>query len=281
VISSAGLPRWLIAVAVLGGAFVLLPLVGILSRVDWAHVVPLITSDSSIAALLLSLRTAAAATLSCIVIGVPMALTLARTSFPGQGLVRSLVLLPLVLPPVVGGIALLYTFGRLGLLGGTLQLLGIQIAFSTTAVVLAQTFVALPFLVLSLEGALRSAGDRYESVAATLGARPTTVLRRVTLPLILPGLLSGAILSFARALGEFGATLTFAGSLEGVTRTLPLEIYLQRETDPDAAVALSLVLVVVAVLVIGLAGTRTRAGTRPRLRAAPRAEPTARAERVR
>lgn len=261
---SSGVPRWVVAVAAVGGAFVLLPLIGILSRVDWADFLPLITSDSSIAALLLSLRTAAAATLLCLVIGVPMALTLARTSFPGQGLLRSLVLLPLVLPPVVGGIALLYTFGRLGILGGALEALGIRIAFSTAAVVLAQTFVALPFLVLSLEGALRSAGDRYESVAATLGARPSTVLRRVTLPLILPGLLSGAVLSFARALGEFGATLTFAGSLEGVTRTLPLEIYLQRETDPDAAVALSLVLVVVAVLVIGLAHRRPRAPARPR-----------------
>jgi molybdate transport system permease protein len=158
-----------------------------------------------------------------------------------------------VLPPVVGGIALLYTFGRQGLLGGTLTAFGIDIAFSTTAVILAQTFVALPFLVLSLEGALRSAGGRYEAVAATLGASPTTVLRRVSLPLVLPGLLSGAVLSFARALGEFGATLTFAGSLQGVTRTLPLEIYLQRETDPDAAVALSLVLVAVAVLVVALA----------------------------
>lgn len=255
---SSGVPRWVLVVAAVGAAFVLLPLAGILSRVDWAGFVPLITSDSSIAALLLSLRTAAAATLLCVLIGVPMALTLARTTFPGQGLLRALVLLPLVLPPVVGGIALLATFGRLGLLGGTLEALGIRIAFSTAAVILAQTFVALPFLVLSLEGALRSAGDRYESVAATLGARPSTVLRRVTLPLILPGLLSGAILSFARALGEFGATLTFAGSLEGVTRTLPLEIYLQRETDPDAAVALSLVLVAVAVLVIGLAYRRPR-----------------------
>jgi molybdate transport system permease protein len=181
-----------------------------------------------------------------------MALVLARTSFRGQSLLRSFVLLPLVLPPVVGGIALLYTFGRQGLLGETIDVLGLQIAFSTTAVVIAQTFVALPFMVVSLEGTLRTAGERYEVVATTLGARPTTVLRRVTLPLVLPGLAAGAVLSFARALGEFGATITFAGSLEGVTRTLPLEIYLQRETDPDAAVALSLVLVVVAVLVIGL-----------------------------
>jgi molybdate transport system permease protein len=158
-----------------------------------------------------------------------------------------------VLPPVVGGIALLYTFGRVGLLGSTFRVLGIEIAFSTTAVILAQTFVALPFLVLSLEGALRTAGTRYEQVAATLGARPTTVLWRVTLPLVLPAVLSGTVLSFARALGEFGATLTFAGSLQGVTRTLPLEIYLQRETDPDAAVALALVLVVVAVVVVAVA----------------------------
>ncbi len=187
------------------------------------------------------------------IVGVPMAVVLARTTFWGQKVLRSLVLLPLVLPPVVGGIALLYTFGRRGLLGQTFEAIGVTIAFSTTAVVLAQTFVALPFLVLSLEGALRTVGTRYEAVAATLGARPTTVLRRVTLPLVVPALVSGAVLSFARALGEFGATLTFAGSLQGVTRTLPLEVYLQRETDPDAAVALSLVLVVVAVIVVAVA----------------------------
>ena len=186
-----------------------------------------------------------------------MALVLARAHFRGLRIARSLVLLPLVLPPVVGGIALLYTFGRQGLLGGTLEFLGLRIAFSTTAVILAQTFVALPFLVLSLEGSLRSAGRRYESIAATLGAGPTTVLRRVTLPLVLPGLFSGAVLAFARALGEFGATLTFAGSLQGVTRTLPLEIYLQRESDADAAVALSLVLVVVAIAIV--LATRGRA----------------------
>jgi len=226
------------------------------TRVDWSQFVTLVTSDSSRAALGLSLRTSLATTVLCVVLGVPMAMVLARTSFRGQGVLRSLVLLPLVLPPVVGGIALLYTFGRHGLLGHSLDVLGVQIAFSTTAVVMAQTFVALPFLVLSLEGSLRTAGSRYEQVASTLGARPTTVLRRVTLPLVLPGLVSGAVLSFARALGEFGATLTFAGSLEGVTRTLPLEIYLQRESDADAAVALSLVLVIVAVVVIGLARVR-------------------------
>jgi molybdate transport system permease protein len=242
-----------VLIAVVGALFVVLPLAAIVLRVNWAEFVPLITSESSLAALGLSLRTSLAATALCIVLGVPMAILLARTRFRGQGVLRSLVLLPLVLPPVVGGIALLYTFGRRGLLGSGFSALGVEIAFSTTAVVLAQTFVALPFLVLSLEGALRTAGTRYEAVAATLGASPTTVLRRITLPLVLPALVSGAVLSFARALGEFGATLTFAGSLQGVTRTLPLEIYLQRETDPDAAVALSLVLVVVAVLVVGVA----------------------------
>jgi molybdate transport system permease protein len=248
-----GLPAWLFLPAALGGALVLLPLVGMVARVDWSGFVPLVTSDSALTALWLSLRTSTAATLLCLVLGVPMALVLARTRFRGQGVVRSLVLLPLVLPPVVGGIALLYTFGRRGLLGAQLDAIGVQVAFSTVAVVLAQTFVALPFLVVSLEGALRTAGERYEVVAASLGARPTTVLRRVTLPLVLPGLVSGAVLSFARALGEFGATITFAGSLEGTTRTLPLYVYNLRVTDPDAAVAMSLVLVLVAVLVIAFA----------------------------
>jgi len=246
------LPRWLWVPAGVGAAFVLLPLVAMTTRVDWAHFGSLITTESAREALLLSLRTAVASTVLCVVLGTPMAVILARTRFPGQGIVRSLVLLPLVLPPVVSGIALLDTFGRRGLLGHTLDVLGIDIAFSTTAVVMAQTFVAMPFLVIALEGALRTAGGRYETVAATLGARPTTVFRRVTLPLVLPGLLSGAVLAFARSLGEFGATITFAGALQGTTATMPIQIYLQRVTDPDAAVALSLVLVAVAVLVIGL-----------------------------
>jgi molybdate transport system permease protein len=257
----SGVPGLVRALAVVAAVVVVLPLLAMVLRVDWAQFIPLVTSESSLTALGLSLRTSAASTVLCIVLGVPLALVLARDRFRLQGLLRSLVLLPLVLPPVVGGIALLYTFGRQGLLGQTLDLLGLQIAFSTTAVVLAQTFVALPFLVVSLEGALRTSGSRYEAVAATLGARPGTVFRRVTLPLVLPGLASGAVLSFARSLGEFGATLTFAGSLQGVTRTLPLEIYLQRETDPDAAVALSLVLVAVAVAVVALAYSRPAAGS--------------------
>jgi len=251
-----GLPPWLFAPAAVGALFLVLPLVAMLSRVEWGDFFGLIGSDSSVAALKLSLRTSSASTVLCVLLGVPLAMVLARTTFRGQQLLRSLVLLPLVLPPVVGGIALLYTFGRRGLLGHTFEVLGIQVAFSTTAVVMAQTFVALPFLVVSLEGALRTVGGRFEAVASTLGARPTTVFRRVTLPLVLPGLVSGAVLSFARSLGEFGATITFAGSLQGVTRTLPLEIYLQRETDADAAVALCLLLVIVAVVVIGFARGR-------------------------
>jgi molybdate transport system permease protein len=246
----SGLPAWAIVPAALGALLVVLPLVALVAEVPWRDFGTLVTSDSARAALGLSLRTAAASTVTCVLLGVPMALFLARAQLPGLSALRAVVLLPLVLPPVVGGIALLATFGRRGLLGHALEVAGIQVAFSTIAVVLAQVFVALPFLVVSFEGALRTAGRRYEEVAASLGARPTTVLFRVTLPLVLPGLLSGAVLAFARSLGEFGATLTFAGSLEGVTRTLPLEIFLQRETDPDAAVALSVLLMAVAVVII-------------------------------
>jgi len=245
----SGLPGWVYVPAAAGALFVVLPLVAMALRLDWTRFLVLVTSESSLAALRLSLLTAGTSTLLCLLLGVPMAMVLARERFRGQQLIRSLVLLPLVLPPVVGGIALLFTFGRRGLASPVMNLFGVSIAFSTAAVVLAQTFVALPFMVLSLEGTMRSVGQRYELVAATLGARPSTVLRRVTLPLVLPGLGAGAVLSFARALGEFGATITFAGSLQGVTRTLPLEIYLQSVTDQDAAIALSLLLVVIAVLV--------------------------------
>ncbi|GAA5141299.1 ABC transporter permease [Nocardioides marinquilinus] len=250
---TTGLPAWVFVPALLGVVVVVLPLAGIVSRVDWGQFWPLVTSESSRQALLLSLRTSSVSTALCLLLGVPMAVVLARSQGRWLGVLRSLVLLPLVLPPVVGGLALLYTFGRRGLVGESLEAWGVDIAYTTIAVVLAQTFVSLPFLVVSLEGALRTAGRRYEVVASTLGASPTTVLRRITVPMVLPGLLSGAVLAFARALGEFGATVTFAGSKEGVTRTLPTEIYLQRVEDPDAAVALALVLVVVAIVVIGVA----------------------------
>jgi molybdate transport system permease protein len=254
-----GLPRWIYVPAAIGALFVVVPLIAVAAKVDWPHFWSLITSQSSTTALLLSLKTAAASTALCLLFGVPMALVLARSTARVVQLARPLILLPLVLPPVVGGIALLYAFGRLGLIGQYLHATGIQIAFTTTAVVLAQTFVSLPFMVIALEGAARTAGADYEVVAATLGARPTRVWWRVTLPLLAPGVISGAVLAFARSLGEFGATLTFAGSRAGVTRTLPLEIYLQRESDADAAVALSLLLVAVAaVVVVGLGVRRLR-----------------------
>ncbi|NHU85445.1 molybdate ABC transporter permease subunit [Kocuria sp. JC486] len=258
------MPWWVILPAVIGALVVAVPVLGLVVQVDFAGFWRLISSESSVAALWLSLRTAAASTALCILLGTPLALVLARSDFTGKRLVRSLILLPLVLPPVVGGIALLHAFGRAGLVGRYFEVFGFSVAFTTTAVVLAQTFVSLPFLVVGLEGALRSAGTRYEGLAATLGAGPGTVLHRITLPLVLPGLASGAVLAFARSLGEFGATLTFAGSLQGVTRTLPLEIYLQRETDPAAAVALSLVLVAVAVAVVGISAPRAfSVGGRP------------------
>ncbi|MBU9765262.1 molybdate ABC transporter permease subunit [Mycobacterium sp. TNTM28] len=255
------LPRWIYLPAAAGALFVLLPLVAMVAKVDWPQFGSLIGSPSSTAALALSVKTSLASTLLCVLFGVPLALVLARSQGRLTRTIRPLILLPLVLPPVVGGIALLYAFGRLGLVGRYLEAAGVQIAFSTAAVVLAQTFVSLPFLVISLEGAARTAGADFELVAATLGASPGAVWWRVTLPLLGPGLLSGAVLAFARSLGEFGATLTFAGSRQGVTRTLPLEIYLQRESDADAAVALSVLLVVVAaVVVVGLGSRRLRAG---------------------
>lgn len=259
--TSAGLPRWIYLPAAVGALFVLLPLVAVAAKVDWPQFWSLITSQSSVTALVLSLKTAGASTVLCLLLGVPMALVLARSDSRLVRMARPVILLPLVLPPVVGGIALLYAFGRLGLIGEYLDATGIQIAFTTTAVVLAQTFVSLPFLVIALEGTARTVGTDYEVVAATLGARPTAVWWRVSLPLLAPGLVSGAVLAFARSLGEFGATLTFAGSREGVTRTLPLEIYLQRESDADAAVALSLLLVAVAaVVVVGMGSRWLRAG---------------------
>lgn len=255
-------PRWLWLPAAGAILVVVIPLLGLITSVDIGSMWPLLTSDASVDALLLSLRTAATSTLVCLVLGTPLAILLARGRWFGQSVLRALVLVPLVLPPVVGGLALLTTFGRKGLLGEHLVAAGISISYSTTAVVLAQTFVALPFLVLALEGSVRGLGSHHEEAAATLGAGPWRRLTRVTLPLVMPGLLSGCVLAFARALGEFGATLTFAGSAQGRTRTLPLEIYLQRETDQDAAIALSLVLVVLATVIVGSVYARTTARAR-------------------
>jgi molybdate transport system permease protein len=249
---------WLPAACAL--ALVALPVAGLGLRTDWVRLPELLFSDAALAALRLSLVTATTSTLLCILFGGPLAVVLARARLPGLNLLRSVVLLPLVLPPVVGGLALLFLLGRTGLVGRQLDVwFGVTIPFTTAAVILAQTFVAMPFLVVSLEGTLRVAGRRYEAVAATLGASPALAFRRVTVPLVLPGLTSGAVLAFARCLGEFGATVAFAGSLQGTTQTLPLLVYLDREVDVDAAVALSLLLVVVSVVVIAVARPRIAA----------------------
>ena len=201
-----------------------------------------------LAALKLSLLTATLATAVCLVLGVPMAWVLARAEFPGRRLVRALVTVPLVLPPVVGGVALLLVFGRRGLVGSWLDsTFGISLPFTTAGVVVAEAFVAMPFLVISVEGALRGADARYEEAAATLGAGRWTAFRRVTLPLIAPGVAAGAVLCWARALGEFGATITFAGNFPGRTQTMPLAVYLALEQDLDSAIVLSLLLLVVSV----------------------------------
>ena len=258
-----GLPWGLWVPAVAGFGLILLPVLGMVLRADLVRLPELVTSDAALSALRLSLETAAWATALCLLLGGPLAAVLARSRSSLVRLARPVVLLPLVLPPVVGGLALLYTLGRAGLAGRLLDLwFGVTVPFTTAAVVLAQTFVSLPFLVVSLEGALRTAGERYEEVAATLGAAPFTVFRRVTLPLVRPGLGSGLVLAFARALGEFGATVSFAGSLAGTTRTLPLLVYQEREVDTDGAIALSLVLVAVAVLVIAVARPRAAEGLR-------------------
>jgi molybdate transport system permease protein len=244
-------PVALLLPAMLGVAFLVLPLLGLLLQAPWTDLANRLGEPEVLAALRLSLLTATAATCLCLLLGVPLAWLLARVAFRGRSLLRALLTVPLVLPPVVGGIALLATFGRNGTLGGPLaDLLGLQIPFTTAAVVLAQSFVALPFLVLSVEGALRSADRRFDEVAATLGAGRLWTFVRVTLPLVAPGVASGAVLAWARALGEFGATITFAGSREGVTRTMPIQIYATYNTDREAALVLSLLLLVVSVLVL-------------------------------
>ena len=250
-----GVPRTLIAAAVVGVLFLLLPLVALFARADWARLPAAITSEQSLQALGLSLRCGIAATAICLVLGVPMALLLARFDGRWVTLLRGLVTLPLVLPPMVGGIALLYLLGRNGLLGGPVTTVFGRIPFTTAAVIIAEAFVSLPFLVLSLDGALRTTGTGYEVVAATLGARRWTVFRRVTLPLVGPGLLSATVLCFARALGEFGATALFAGNSPGVTQTMPLLIYEAFNSggpDQDAAIALSLLLVITSAVILVL-----------------------------
>ncbi|CAL9449805.1 Molybdenum transport system permease protein ModB [Actinosynnema sp. ALI-1.44] len=251
------LPLVLVVPAVLGLAFLLLPLAGLLVRAPWSTLPSRLVGAEVGDALRLSLVCASLATVVCLVLGVPLAWLLARADLPGRGVLRALVTVPLVLPPVVGGVALLLVLGRRGLVGQHLDAwFGISLPFTTAGVVLAEAFVAMPFLVVSVEGALRAADPRYEEAAATLGASRWLTFRRVTLPSVLPGLVAGTVLCWARALGEFGATITFAGNFPGETTTMPLAVYLALETDPDAAIVLSIVLLVVSVAV--LAGLRDR-----------------------
>lgn len=248
----AGVPRWIALPAACAVLFLLVPFIALLIRIDWVQFPHLFTQALSSQALALSLRTCIASTLACIIVGLPLALVCARARDTWWSRVlRSMVTLPMVLPPVVAGLALLITWGRRGLIGAYLQIFGINIAFTTVAVVMAQTFVSLPFFVSSLEGALRTRGFNEERVASGLGASPSRTLWSVTLPLMIPALVSSTALAFSRALGEFGATITFAGSLAGVTRTLPLEIYLQREESTDMALMLSVILVFVALVLVG------------------------------
>lgn len=242
-------PIWVLGLVAVG--FLALPLVGLLVQVEWGDLVSTLSSEVVLDALVLSVVTSLLATLISLILGLPLAWMLARAEFPGRSLVRGLVTLPLVLPPVVGGAALLFALGRRGLVGEALyEATGIVLPFSLWGVVIAATFVSMPFLVIAVEGALRAQDLRFEAAAASLGARRWTVLRRVTFPAIWPSVLSGAVLTWARAFGEFGATITFAGSLQGKTQTLPLAVFVALDSDRDAAVAISLLMVAVALAVL-------------------------------
>jgi molybdate transport system permease protein len=245
-------PVAIVVPALVALILLLLPLVGLVMRTPYGDVVELATSPQVLQALRLSLVAASLAAVVCVVLGVPLAWILARVDFPGRNLIRGLVTVPLVLPPVIGGVALLVAFGRNGLAGRTLESwFGVQLPFTTAGVVIAAAYVAMPFLIISVEGALRSVDERYEAVAATLGASAWMTFRRVTLPAVGPAVLAGAVLSWARALGEFGATITFAGSFPGTTRTLPLAAYAAIGAgDRDTAVVLSLILLMVSVVVL-------------------------------
>jgi molybdate transport system permease protein len=240
-------PAPLLIPAALAVAFLVLPLIGLLVRAPWSSLGSALSAPGVGQALRLSLVSATLATLASVVLGVPLAWVLARSAVRGRTLLRALVTVPLVLPPVVGGVALFLVLGRQGIVGRWLnEAFDITIPFTTTAVVIAETFVAMPFLVISVEGALRAADARFEDVAATLGADRWTTFRRVTLPLVAPGIAAGAVLCWARALGEFGATITFAGNFPGTTQTMPLAVYLALQRDPEAAIVLSLVLLAVS-----------------------------------
>jgi molybdate transport system permease protein len=232
-------------------ALVVLPFIGLLQSAPWSQMPSQLVSADVVTALRLSLECSLAAVALSLVLGVPLAWMLARVPFPGRAAVRALVTLPMVLPPVVGGVALLLAFGRRGFVGEALdRLTGVTLPFTTTGAILAEAFVSMPFLIVALEAGIRQVDQRYEAAAATLGAGPWMRFRRVTLPLVAPALGAGAALCWARALGEFGATITFAGNFPGKTQTMPLAVYIALETNPDGAVALSLILLAVSLLVL-------------------------------
>lgn len=244
-------PLVIVVLGCLGLALFVVPLVGLLAKVPWRDLPGLLGSELVIDAIRISAVASVSAMAISLVLGVPLALLLARVEFPGRSVVRGMVTLPLVLPPVVGGAALLFALGRRGVIGGPLyEATGLLLPFSTWGVIVATTFVAMPFLVITVEGALRNMDRRFEGAAATLGAGRWTVLRRVTLPMIGPSLVAGLVLTWARALGEFGATIMFAGNLQGRTQTLPLAVFVSLESDRDVAVAISLAMVAISLIVL-------------------------------
>lgn len=244
-------PKVLVGLAAIGFTIFVVPLVGLLARTPWSRLLDLLSTAFVVDALRLSLVTSLLAAAASALLGVPLAWVIARMSFRGRALVRAIVTLPLVLPPVVGGAALLFALGRRGLIGEPLNnATGILLPFSIWGVIVANVFVAMPFLVITVEGALRNLDRRYEDAAASLGGSRWTVLRRVTLPMIGPSIVAGLVLSWARAFGEFGATITFAGNLQGRTQTLPLAVFVALERDRDTAVALSLLMVAVSLIVL-------------------------------
>jgi molybdate transport system permease protein len=247
----ARFPITLIALAVIGLLLVLLPLLGLALRAPWSEIGDVVTDPVARQALRISMIVSLGAAGLSVLFGVPIAWLLARVPFRGRPVVRALVILPIVLPPVVGGVGLLAALGREGVVGGWLKdVLGIQLTFTTLGAVVAATFVSLPLVVLAVEAGFRGLDARYEQIGATLGASPGYALRRISLPMLAPQLVAGAVLAWARALGEFGATITFAGNLPGRTQTLPLAIFEEMQTDPDGAILLSVVLVVISIGVL-------------------------------
>ena len=244
-------PALLMVPAALAALLLLVPLVAMVASTSWTDLPGHLTSEVALDALRLSLVTSTVAIVFCLLLGLPLAWLLARVDFRGRGALRALVTVPLVLPPVVAGIALRSAFGRTGLLGEPLlDWTGFAFPFTTYGVVLAHVFVSMPFVVIAIEGALRSADPRYDDAAATLGATRWTTFRRVTVPLALPGVVAGTVLGWARSLGEFGATITFNGNYPGTTQTMPTLIYVTRQADQDAALSLSLVMLLVSIGVL-------------------------------